>query len=304
MIEMADKRVVLAGGTGFLGKELAKLWLEKGYSVAVLSRSGKQVPGCTAIEWDGSHVGTWRQALDGAAAVVNLSGEPIAQRWTPAVRRGILESRVTTTRAIGKAVQSCIHPPASWVNASAVGYYGDTGDWESAESSRAGTGFLAEVAEAWEREVDEHGRPETKAVKLRIGLVLGKGGGALKALAPLTNLFLGGHLGSGRQWVPWIHVRDLARMVVWAVENGIEGPVNACAPNPVRQSEFMKALRSELARPWSPPVPRFALKMAEAVGAPPAEVLLASQRVLPVAALSRGFEFEFEQLAPALADLL
>lgn len=301
---MSEKRVVLAGGSGFIGRELARQWLAEGFSVTILSRGAKPIEGCKVVPWDSAGVGTWREEVEGSAVVVNLSGEPIAQRWTPAVRKGIMDSRVNATRAVGKAIQSCLTPPPSWVNASAVGYYGDTGDWESSESSRPGTGFLAEVAQAWEAEVDAHARPDTKAVKLRVGHVLGKDGGALKTLVPLTNMFLGGHLGSGKQWVPWIHIRDLARMVVWAVEQGLEGPINACAPNPVRQSEFMKALRSELARPWSPPVPVFALKVAEAMGIPPAEVLLASQRVVPSLALSRGFRFEFESLDKALTDLL
>ncbi len=293
--------MVIAGGSGFVGRAIKKALETKGYECVILSRSGS---GSTT--WDGKIVGPWKEHLDGAAAVINLSGEPVAQKWTLQAQERIRSSRVDSTAAIGKAIQQCDNPPTTWINASAVGFYGDRADEILDESSPAGNReeFLVDTCLRWEEAQTGCFTPKTKQARVRIGFVCGNSGGGLPVLLKLTKAFIGGAVGSGNQWMSWIHLDDLANMFVWLVENPTDGTFNGTAPTPLTNRDFMATLRGAVGRPSIPPAPAFALKLASVFGAPDPAVVLEGQRALPKAAREQGFTFKFETLESALRDIL
>ena len=297
-------RVVLAGGSGFIGKALSDRFSALGYEVAILSRSRRMEEGIVRSVWDGETLGEWASLLEGAAAVINLAGEHAHLRWTDENRVRILESRTKSTAVIGKAIRACATPPKVWINASGVGYYGDRGDEELDESSSAGEGFLVDVCLAWERAQLEVETPGTHKVQVRIGLVLGREGGAFLQLSKFTKLFLGGAQGSGKQWMSWIHIEDLASIFQWAVDSDYVGPVNGVGPDPVRNGDLMATMRRVMGRPWSPPAPAFALKLAGAMMGMETGVVLQSQRAKSRVLAEHGFEYRFTDLAEAIRDLL
>jgi uncharacterized protein len=297
-------RVVLAGGSGFIGNALRDMFSEAGYEVAILSRSRRMEEGVVRSVWDGETIGPWASLLEGAVAVINLAGEHAHMRWTDENRVKILESRTKSTAVIGKAIRSCATPPKVWINASGVGYYGDRGDEVLDESSSAGEGFLVDVCLAWERAQLEVETPGTRKVQIRIGMALGRGGGAFPQLSKFTKLFLGGSQGSGKQWAAWVHLDDLTSIVRWIVESDFEGPVNGVGPEPVRNSDLMATMRKVMGRPWSPPAPAFALKMAGVVMGVQTDVVLQSQRTKSKVLAEHGFEYKFKDLESALRDLV
>ncbi|HXR09359.1 MAG TPA: TIGR01777 family oxidoreductase, partial [Candidatus Acidoferrales bacterium] len=254
-----------------------------------------------SFSWDPSLGEPPAESLNTMDAVIHLAGEPVAQRWNGEVKRRILDSRVLGTRRLVDAIARVRHTPKVLVCASAIGYYGDRGDEVLTESSTPGSGFLADVCRGWESEADRAAQFGLRVVKLRIGFVLGKGGGALARMIPALRAFVGGRLGSGKQWMPWIHVHDVAEMFVHAVENDISGVWNATSPTPVTNADFTRGMGNALHRPAVFPVPPFALKLAFGeLG----QHMLDSSRVIPDAALKAGFPFRFPELAPALRDLL
>lgn len=256
------------------------------------------------MAWDGRRIGDWAKELVGSSLIVNLSGASINQVWTDTAKQEILLSRVESTRAIGAALAECSEPPPVWINASAIGYYGDTGSFEVSEASPPGQGFLAETCAAWEAAVDEFESPVRK-VKMRTGVVLGRGGGALEQLLRLTRLFLGGSAGSGRQFISWIHLRDLVSLFTWAAaEEAIVGPVNAVSPNPVTNAVFMRELRAAVHRPWSPPAPAALIRLGARLAGTEGDLVLMSQRVFPQIAEAHDFPFAFPTLREALANLV
>lgn len=298
-------KVVVAGGTGFVGTEVVALLIRLGHDVVVLSR-GKQGPhGSRTVNWNGELSGPWTTELDGALAVINLTGEPIVSKWTKEAKDAIINSRVRSTEAIGKAISACSAPPQVWVNASAIGYYGDRGSEELTESSQPGPrrDFLVDTCVAWEAAVDRTPTPTTRKTIVRLGLVLGRKGGALPQLLKITQWFLGGQVGPGDQYVSWIHIKDLARLIVFAIDH--EGPkvLNGTAPDPSTNRFFMAVIRGVVGRPWAFPIPAFFLRIANWFGAPEPRLLLDSQRVFPKAALDAGFKFEFDDLRDALREL-
>jgi len=235
------------------------------------------------------------QDLAGADAVVHLAGEPIAQRWTSAARHRILESRDAGTLRLVRAMEAMPRPPAVLVSASAVGYYGSRGDEVLTEDSSPGTGFLPEVCLAWERGAAAfHGR----VVRLRIGVVLSRRGGALPRMLTPFRLGVGGRVGSGRQWMSWIHIDDLVGIIRFALEHPVEGVWNATSPNPVTNADFTRAVAEALHRPAIFPVPAAALRL---LFGEMSEVLLGSQRVQPQAAVNAGFTFAHPEVEEALA---
>jgi len=300
------RKVVIAGGTGFVGVRLTELLIKLGYQVITLSRSNKAPAGATAAQWDGIHVGPWAEELDGAFAVINLSGSPISQKWTPEIRAEILQSRVQSTQAIGKALEATKNRPSVWINGSATGFYGNRQSEEITEKSGPGRKghFLVDTCVAWEAVVDAFDLPDVRKVKLRTGLVLGREGGVFPPLLKLTNYFLGGHHGSGDQFMSWIHNEDMARIFIHCLEGDFQGPVNATAPNPCNNRFFMASMRGIVGRPWSPPAPKFALKIANWFGAPDPSLLLEGQKVRPTKLQDNGFKFHYEQIREALVDLI
>ena len=292
------KRIILAGGSGFVGSALAPVLRTRGYEVLLLGRSG------TDLLWDGTTLGNWAALLDGAEVVVNLTGKNVNCRPTPENRQEILRSRVDSVRVLGEAIAKCAVPPKRFVQASGVGYYGETGDRVADEGSPAGDDFFAEVCQQWEGAFDALELPGTRKVVLRLAAVLGRDGGALPMLEKLTRWFLGGAVGSGRQFISWIHVADLVGMIISAIERAdLTGVFNATAPEPVRNREFMRELRQALHRPWSPPVPgRFARVGAWLMGTN-GDLALTSCRCVPRRFVEHGFDFHFANLSDALADL-
>jgi hypothetical protein len=302
---MSGKRIVIAGGSGFIGSALAKEFSVRGGEVVILSRSPRpRRDGVREAAWDGERVGEWIQFLDGADALINLTGKNINCPHTPENLRGILASRVNSVSVLAAALARVKTPPPVWVQASAVGFYGDTRDKLADEDSPAGTDSLAEICRQWESAFAATHLPKTRKVTLRIGFVLGRDGGALPVLARLTKFFLGGAVGSGRQYLSWIHLADLVAMfVATAGQGSLTGPFNAVAPHPVTNAEFMRELRRVLHRPWSPPAPEFAVRLGARLMKSEPSLALASQRCAPKRFVETGFEFQFPQLRGALENL-
>jgi len=296
-------KVVIAGGTGFIGHALVREFAGHGYQVTVLSRSAKPVPNAAVEQWDGKTVGNWASSLEGCDAVINVVGESVFSHWTEQKKREIMTSRVDPTRAIGKAVAACKQPPRIWVNASAVGYYGSVFE-PTDEGGPPGSDYLAEVCKEWEKAQLEFNTPQTKTTQARIGFVLGKDGGALPMLQKLTKSFLGSAQGSGKQFMAWVHIDDVAAAFRFCVEKTLEGPVNIVGPSPITNNDLMSKLRKDLHKPWAPNVPKFALKIGSAFSLPPTDVTLSSQNVVPKRLLDAQYPFRFPTLDAALDDLL
>ncbi|HZT21398.1 MAG TPA: TIGR01777 family oxidoreductase [Verrucomicrobiae bacterium] len=300
----SPKRVVIAGGTGFIGRALTSALRARNYSVTVLTRQPRRrEDGVEEIAWQPDHIGGWSRCLDGAAALVNLAGHSIHCRHTPENLRFIRQSRLQSVATLAAALQQTPHPPRVWVQAGAVGIYGDRGDEWCDETSRPGQGALAEVCRAWEETFFAASTPGTRRALLRLGMVLGRNGGALPVLEKLTKWFLGGRAGGGRQFVSWIHLADLTRVAVTALERE-DWPelANAVAPHPVTNAEFMRHLRRALHRPWSPPAPVWAVKLgARLLGTEPSLVLTGC-RCAPKRLLEAGFQFQFPDLPSAFQN--
>jgi hypothetical protein len=284
----------ITGASGFIGRRIVDLARGRGHEVIAFSRTpGRAIPGCEMREFSTGSA----PDLRGCDAVIHLAGESVAALWTRERRRRIRESRAQGTRRIVEAIAALDEPPEVLLSGSAVGYYRDAGDTEQTETSPPGSGFLTETVQAWEAEA-RRAEERCRVVLLRTGIVLGKGGGALRMLTPLFRCGLGARLGSGRQWMPWIHLEDEARLALFAIENlDVRGPLNATAPWPVRNAEFTLTLARVMRRPAVLDVPRLALR---ALGEFSHE-LLDSKRVLPAAASEHGYRFEFPELEPALA---
>lgn len=322
---MAPK-VILAGGTGFIGSALARRFRERGHEVVVLTRSTprRRGDGVREVQWDptrnaatgpeaeassmGDRAGAseaWRTELGGARAVINLAGASIACVHTPANRERILGSRLDAVHALAAAMRSGAQPPPRvWVQASAVGIYGAGGERRD-EAAPAGAGFLADVCRRWE-ETFRAARPaDVRDVTLRVGVVLGRRGGAYPPLARATRWFLGGAAGSGRQGLSWILLHDLEEIFLRVVaDDAMRGVYNACAPEPVTNAEFMRELRASLGRPWSPPAPAFAIKLiAPLVLRTEPSLVLEGQFAVPARLQAAGFRFQAPRLGPALTAL-
>jgi uncharacterized protein (TIGR01777 family) len=297
-------RVTLTGVTGFIGARLAAELTSAGHELRVLGRRRPpQLPQSTEFfSWDSSLGEPPAESLEGSDAVVNLAGEPVAQRWNAEVKRRIRDSRVDGTRHLVNALSTLSRRPRTLINASAIGIYGSRGDEILTESSSHGDDFLAGVTEDWEGAADLAEALGIRVVKLRIGIVLGKEGGALAKMLTPFRFGVGGRLGSGKQWMSWIHVEDVIRLILFAIENpAVRGPLNVAAPNPATNAEFTRQLAAALHRPAIFPVPAFALGI---VFGEMAGVLISSQRALPQSALAAGFRFQHPDLPEALAAIL
>jgi uncharacterized protein (TIGR01777 family) len=292
--------IVIAGGSGFLGTALVAVWRREGHRVLVLTRRPRR-DGDLAWSPEGSDRG-WMAVMAGADAVVNLAGEGIAdKRWTASRKAAILDSRIRATRAIVAAIKAARPAPATLISASAIGIYGTRGDDPVTEDTGPGSDFLADVCRAWEAEAIPVA-PLTRVVLLRTGVVLAKDGGALPQIALPFRFLAGGPVGSGRQYMSWIHLADWTAMVSWAmVTPGVIGPLNLTAPTPVTNAEFARALGRAMRRPAFMHAPSFALRLA--LGEMADALLLGGQRVLPAKAQRLGFEFQYGTLDAALREI-
>ena len=295
--------ITISGASGFIGRRLVKALLEEKHALRVLSRNGgtNLPPGVKLSVWHPLRGEPPADALENAHAVIHLSGEPVAQRWTDETKGIIRDSRVHGTRHLVQALSTLSRRPSVLVCASAIGIYGSRGDQVLTETSSPGSGFLPDVCVAWEKQADLAESLGIRVAKIRIGIVLDPQGGALKKMLPPFQAFVGGKLGSGRQWMSWIHLDDLVGLMRYVIGRPVRGPVNGTAPNPVTNKEFTRTLAGTLKRPALFPAPAFALKLALGEMS---EILLASQRVLPKVAQEDGFRFQYPQLQPALEQLL
>ena len=298
-------RIILAGGSGFIGQSLSPFLVSKNYEVVVLTRGRSDHHGSIReAHWDGKTLGEWTQFVNGALGLVNLTGRSINTRHTPEHRREIIDSRVDSVRILGEAINRCAQPPKIFVQIAGVGVYGDKGERICDETTVPGNDFVSEVCKKWEAAFDFVDSPNTRRVLLRLGVVLGRNGGFLQILSRLTRWFLGGHVGNGRQYVSWIHIADLSRMILQAIEQEqLTSVFNATAPNPVTNAELMRELRRALHRPWSPPVPEFAARIGSWLMGTEASLALVSQRCVPKRFLENGFDFEFPTLRQALTNI-
>jgi uncharacterized protein (TIGR01777 family) len=296
--------ITITGATGFIGNRLVRNLLDAGHSLHALGRKrSASLPSSVRFsEWRSTDGEPPAESLASADAIIHLAGEPVAQRWTPEVKQRIRSSRVDGTRNLVSALSKQSRRPQALICASAIGYYGSRGDEVLTEASRPGSDFLAQVVVDWEQAA---GKAETLGIRVvapRFGVVLGKDGGALAKMLPAFRLGIGGRLASGQQWMSWIHVDDVIDLIRLALEtSAVHGPLNATAPQPVTNAEFTQALAAALHRPAIFPVPRFALRL---LFGDMAEVILASQRVIPQATRAAGFQFQHPELRGALARLL
>jgi uncharacterized protein (TIGR01777 family) len=295
-------RIVIAGGTGFLGRALTDALAAEHHHVVVLSRSDVgAAAGVRRVRWtpDGS-AGAWTAALDGADAIVNLAGESIAgRRWSDAQKARIENSRITATRSLVEAIGRMSSRPAVFVSGSAVGYYGPRGDEVLGEDAAPGTDFLSRVCVNWEAVAMQAAASGTRTVCIRTGLVLDTHGGALPRMLLPFRIGAGGPIGSGRQYWPWIHVRDWVDLVRWAIASAtVSGALNATAPEPVTNREFARSLGAALHRPALVPTPAFAMRAL--LGEMADALLLSGQRAIPAAAERLSFTFRYPQIDRAL----
>jgi uncharacterized protein (TIGR01777 family) len=301
-------RIVITGGTGFIGVPLIKSLVRNGHELIVLTRNpdAAQAIGPQSIifiKWDGRNVDDWAKHGDGARAVINLAGEPIGdKRWTKFQKGWILNSRIEATRAIAEAIKQANAKPAVLINGSAVGFYGDVPDGDVDENTPRGKGFLAEVCEQWEAEAAQASKFDIRVAMIRTGIVLEREGGALKRMLGAFKMYTGGTPGSGRQWVPWIHREDAIRAIEFMISNDkLSGPVNLTAPNPVTMAEFAKTIGKIINRPLWVPVPAFVIKTALGEMA---EMLLTGQKAVPSKLLKAGFDFHYPDIDDALSAIL
>lgn len=306
------KRIVLAGGSGFLGQMLAEHLQPRGWSPVVLTRRPSANARFREVAWDGKALGDWARELDGAEAVINLSGRSVNCRFTPENMRQVMDSRVDSTRVIGEAIAKCMQPPRAWLNCSTATIYrhtlGAPHDETSTDFSitpEVKDEFSVQVARAWEEALNNAATPATRKVALRITLVFGTiEGGVFQILRRLSKLGLGGRMGSGRQFVSWIHEEDFRRAVEWVLEHPeLSGPVNLASPHPLTNAEMMRTFRRVGGAPVGLPATEWMLEVGAFVMRTETELLLKSRNVVPGKLLASGFQFHFPQMETALRDL-
>jgi len=302
-------KILIAGGTGLIGRRLIDRLQQDGHSVVLLSRHPKKhdtaFPDHTRlVEWDGKSAGAWTSEMDTIDAVINLAGENIGQgRWTAARKKHLLDSRLDSTRAIVKAIEHASKKPEVLLNASAVGVYGNVPEGACSEDHAPGKDFLAHICVEWEKAALEAEQFGVRVALPRTGIVLDTGGGALAKLLLPFKLFAGGPLGSGKQWFPWVHLEDEVGAIIHAMNTKtLRGPFNVAAPEVVRMKEFTRVLGTVMHRPSWAPVPGFVLKII--LGEMAGPLLLSGQQAVPEKLLQSGYAFSFPRLRDALEHLL
>jgi uncharacterized protein (TIGR01777 family) len=299
-------KILITGGTGFIGTQLTSRLIQDGHQVTILTRSLKGAkgssPGISYLEGDPTRKGPWQEAIKNHDAVINLAGASIFSKWTEEHKKTLRESRVNTTQNIVEGIASHPERPFTLFSTSAVGYYGFCGDEELTEESPQGDDFLARMALEWEGEALKAREKGARVVITRFGIVMGERGGALSQMIPLFKKYVGGPIGSGKQWFSWVHIKDLAEAFIFLLKHPeISGPVNVCSPNPVRNKDLAKALGSALHKPSFIPAPGFMVKL---VLGEFGSVILEGQRVIPKRLLENGFVFQFPDIEKALQGIV
>src|SRR3989442_11942278 len=307
------RRIVLAGGSGFIGRLLGKSFVAGNYEVVVLTRSPRAGEvGSRQVRWDGRTLEDWAGELEGADALINLAGRSVNCRYNARNRREILESRVQSTQVLGEAIANCREPPQVWLNASTATIYKHTFDREMDEATgeigatpEAKDAFSIEVARAWEETLYEAPTPSTRKVALRTAMVFAADkGGVYRTLRGLTRWGLGGTIAGGRQFISWIHEADFCHAVEWLIHrDDFSGPVNLASPNPVPQREMMRIIRRELRVPFGLPATRRMLEIAAFVHRTEAELIIESRRFVPGRLLAAGFQFRFPRMEDAVREI-
>jgi len=298
-------KILITGGTGFVGTQLTSRLIKDNHEVTILTRSLKGAkgasPGISYLEGDPTKKGSWQEAIKNHDAVINLAGASIFSKWTEEHKKAIRESRVNTTQNIVEGIPSRPERPFTLFSTSAVGYYGFCGDEELAEDSPPGNDFLALIAKEWEGEALKARDKGARVVVTRFGIVMGEKGGALSQMIPLFKKYIGGPIGSGKQWFSWVHIKDLAETFAFLLKHPeISGPVNVCSPNPVRNKDLAKALGKALNKPSFMPAPSFMIKL---VLGEFGSVILEGQKVIPKKLLENGFVFQHADIHKALQGI-
>lgn len=299
------KRIVIPGGSGFMGQTLCRHLKPICDDIVVLTRGRAETrDGVRFLHWDAKSAGDWASELDGADGVVNVVGRTVDCRKTQVNKAVILSSRVDSVNAVAAAMKQCTTPPPVWVQSATAHILGDTGDEILTDDTPPGIGFAPDVGKAWEKafyDADVHCR----RVALRISFVLGRNGGALNTLARLARFGLGGTAGTGRQYISWIHEDDLARLFIRALQDEtMHGNYITTSPDPQPNAVFMRELRKAVHRPWSPPAPAFAVRIGSVFLRTDPELALLGRRCLPTRLQAEGFTFDHAKLGPALQELL
>ena len=301
---MHKKRLLITGGSGFIGSRLVPLLLEQGYDVTVLTRN----PEKTDLHFN--HAVTTIKQLnllhdtDVFDVVINLAGQGITdKRWTPGIKKQLRESRIVTTQNLISYLQGAKKKPECFISGSAIGYYGNQGEKPVDEQMSGDSSFSSKLCFDWEHEAQQAEVLGIRTCYLRTGIVLGKKGGALAKMLPAFKLGLGGPMGTGRQWMSWIHINDLTGLILYAINHkDIKGAINGTAPKPVTNKEFTSTLASVLKRPAYLPMPAFVLKLM--LGQMAEELLLSGQRVIPKKILDAGYDFQYAELENALSEVV
>lgn len=304
-----SKTVIISGATGFIGTMLVQKLVEKKYAVVVLSRNPGKATALNSsqvevVSWDGRSASGWAHYADGAYGIINLAGENIAAgRWTPARKAAILQSRLSAGKAIVEAVALAAQKPRALIQAAGIGYYGNRGDEVLDETLPAGAGFLSDVALQWEQSTKPVEALGVRRAIIRTGIVLGRNGGFLSRVLLPFKLFMGGYMGTGRQWLSWIHMEDEVGAICFLLEReDARGAFNLSAPQPLTAKDFFHEVGKALGRPSWLPVPGFALHLA--LGEMADELILSGQRALPKRLLETGYAFYYPSARKALANLL
>ncbi len=299
-------KILVTGGTGFVGTQLTSRLLKEGHEITILTRLRKEIgsktPSVLYLRADPTQKGDWQSSINEYEVIINLAGASIFSTWTEETKRAIRESRIFTTRNLVEGIDPERAKSMTLFSTSAVGYYGFHGDEELTENSPPGNDFLARMAVEWEAEALKAREKGCRVVITRFGIVLGKGNGALSQMVPLFRKFIGGPIGSGQQWFSWVHMEDLTEAFLFLMRRPeISGPVNLCSPNPVRNKDFARALGNALKRPAFLPVPGFMIKL---VLGEFGSVILEGQRVIPKRLLESEFVFNYPHVGKALENIV
>lgn len=300
------KKIILAGGTGHLGKLLTKEFVRQGYAVVILSRSARPLPDeqVSMVEWDGVTLGKWKEVLDGADAVINLTGKSVQCRFTEANKKELVDSRILPTRLLGEAIKQLTNPPRLWINFSGISIFDGIQTVSDEDSMLYGTGFLADLSKKWEQVFGEAHTPLTHKVCLRVSPVLSPDFGMFKELYALAKVGLAGTVGDGKQCVPWIHEQDLVRLVCWIIQQESPSPLyHACAGAPVSNAVFMKMLRHAVGIAFGLPLPGLFAKIGAYFKGVESAMLLNTTIVTTTKTLKEGFQFSYPTLEEAFAQL-
>jgi len=309
---MPKKKIVLAGGAGFLGKILIDWFKDRHYDIIVLSRTPQPLEGARVVEWDGEYVGKWAKELEHASAVINLAGRSVDCRYTARNRKEIMDSRILSTRVLGEAVEQCAWPPAVWLNAGTATIYRHSLDvpqneqhGEIASNEEAKDQFSIRVAKAWEKEFDEAYVPATRKIILRAGMVLGhEEKNVFSELSGLVRKGLGGKMGDGKQLVSWIHADDFCRAIDWLLKKPkATGVYNISSPNPITNDNMMTAVREVIGVSWGIPSKRWMLEVGAFFLRTETELILKSRNVVPQRLLYGGFKFRYPEFKEAILEI-